>query len=338
MVGEIVLAGRAVPATVTEYDRRVIDATAGWLRGFESIHTRNAYRRDLTGYSANGAEAAMKTPAWLPWCALNDVDPLTARRGDVASYARQIEADGHSPGTRARKLSAVSSWYDYLISEGLAEYNPAKKTGRPRINRDESPATGLTEDEVGALLDQAEADGPRSAALIAMLYFGAFRIGSLLGAKTGDLGWDQGDRRLRLKVKGGKHEWFVIERAANDALTAYLATRPGAAPGEFLFVTRTGAPLLEAYCWRLIRRLARRAAIPGWADINPHSLRHTHITHALDAKVPIEVVALTAGHREIRTTLRYDRARRRRGERSGTVLSDRRRKAKAERARGDVGA
>ena len=329
---DIVLAGQMAPAFIDEYGQQIIDATAGWLRGKDSIHTRNAYRRDLTGYSPDGSEAEMKTPAWLPWCAQHGLSPLSIRRGEVAAYARQIEADGHSPTTRARKLSAVSSWYDYLISEDLADFNPAKKTGRPKVRNNESPATGLTEDEVDALHDQAEVDSPRSAALISLLYFGAFRIGSLIGAEVGDLGWDQGRRQIKLKLKGSPDGvWMPIEDEAETALDAYLATRPGVGPNDYLFVTSTGQPLLEAYCWRLVRRLARQAGIKGWAQLNPHSLRHTHITHALDRNVPVEIVALSAGHQVIETTLRYDRARKRRQKRSGAVLSERRRKAREER-------
>lgn len=264
-------------------------ATLGWLAGLRSIHTRNAYRRDLLGISPAGEPAKMKTPAWLPWCAAHDLDPLAARVRHVALYARELETDGHSPGTRARKLSVISSWYDYLIADELADRNPAKKTGRPNIDRDVSPATGLSQDEMDALLDRAAADSPRAAALISLLYFGAFRVGSVLAATVGDLGWEHGDRTLRLVVKGGTEQRRVIEAEASDALDAYLADRGDPGPAEPLFVTRTGAALIEQDAWRLIRRLARQAGIKSWAQLNPHSLRHTHITHALDEGVALDV-------------------------------------------------
>jgi integrase/recombinase XerD len=316
----------AVPAPPDE----LRSPTAGWLYDFGSIHTRNAYRRDLLGISPSGDPAIMKTAAWLPWCAGHGLDPLAARKRHVAGYARLLEADGHSPGTRARKLSVISSWYDYLIGEEITERNPAKATSRPNIDRDVSPATGLSEDEMNLLLDQAEADGPRSSALISLLYFGAFRIGSVLNATVGDLGWSEGQRTLRLVVKGGEDRRPVLEDEASEALDAYLEARGSPGPGEPLFTTGTGARLAEAYCWRLVRRLARQAGIKSWAQLNPHSLRHSHITHARDEGVALDIVQETAGHKDSRTTLRYDRARKRRNNRSGTVLSDRRRRAKGE--------
>lgn len=328
---DIVPAG-ARPLTVPgPPDDALRRATIAWLIAQKSIHTRNAYRRDVLGIGASGQPAKMPVPAWLPWCEQNGTDPLAARRGDADLYARVIEAAGQSPATWARKISAISSWYDYLIDEGVTDVNPAKKASRPEIDRDVSPAVGLSEDEINLLLDRAEADSPRTAALISLLYFGGLRIGSVLRADIGDLGWDEGDRTLRLVLKGGRKRRVIIEAEASDALDAYLEDRGDPAPDEPLFTSRSGERLDEPYCWRLIRRLARQAQIKSWAQLNPHTLRHAHATHARDEGVALDVVQDTLGHKDQRTTLRYDRARFRRKKRSGTVLSDRRRRAREER-------
>lgn len=328
---DIMLATSGLPAVPGSADDEFRRATIGWLLAQKSIHTRNAYRRDVLGIGTGGEPAKMPVPAWLPWCEQNGVNPLTARRSDADLYARTIEAAGQSPATWARKISAVSSWYDYLTDEGVTDGNPARKASRPDIDRDVSPAVGLSETELNLLLDRAEEDSPRSAALISLLYFGAFRIGSVLRADIRDLGWDEGDRTLRLVLKGGKERRAVIEEEASAALDDYLKTRGEPAPGEPLFATANGERLDEPYCWRLIRRLARQAGVKAWAQLNPHSLRHSHATHARDEGVALDVVQDTLGHKDQRTTQRYDRARFRRKRRSGTVLSDRRRRAREER-------
>lgn len=328
---DIVAANSGPLAVPGPADDELIRATMGWLIAQKSIHTRNAYRRDVTGTGTNGKPARMPVPAWLPWCEQHGVDPLGARRSHADLYARLIEAAGQSPATWARKISAISSWYDYLIDEGVTDANPAKKASRPDIDRDVSPAVGLSEAELNLLLDRAEEDGPRSAALISLLYFGAFRVGSVLRADIRDLGWDEGDRTLRLVLKGGKERRAIIEAEASEALDAYLETRGEPEPHEPLFTSAGGHRLDEPYCWRLVRRLARQAGIKAWAQLNPHSLRHTHATHARDEGVALDVVQDTLGHNDQRTTQRYDRARFRRKRRSGTVLSDRRRQARSER-------
>jgi site-specific recombinase XerD len=154
----------------------------------------------------------------------------------------------------------------------------------------------------------------------------------VLGAIIGDAGWDQGERALRLTVKGGNDRRFVIEPIAAEALDVYLATRGEPGPREPLITTATGTILTRQSAWRLMRRLARQAGIKSWAQLNPHSLRHTHATHARDEGVTLDVLQETLGHKDPRTTLRYDRARSRRSYRSGKVLSERRAKFEAERA------
>jgi site-specific recombinase XerD len=83
-----------------------------------------------------------------------------------------------------------------------------------------------------------------------------------------------------------------------------------AAPGPGpLLATRTGGRLDQAAIWHLVRRLACAAGIEAWAALSPHSLRHTAITLALDAGASLRDVQDFAGHRDPRTTRRYDRSR-----------------------------
>jgi integrase/recombinase XerD len=74
-----------------------------------------------------------------------------------------------------------------------------------------------------------------------------------------------------------------------------------------LLLTRTGRRLDRFGATRIVRRLAKRAGITK--RISPHSLRHSFITAALDAGVPLRDVQIAAGHADPRTTTRYDRAR-----------------------------
>jgi site-specific recombinase XerD len=75
-----------------------------------------------------------------------------------------------------------------------------------------------------------------------------------------------------------------------------------------IFVTDTGQQMNRHQASRVVRRLARRAGIEK--KISPHSLRHSFITAALDAGVPLRDVQEAASHADPRTTMRYDRARR----------------------------
>ena len=65
----------------------------------------------------------------------------------------------------------------------------------------------------------------------------------------------------------------------------------------------------QAHLWELVRRLARTAGVNAWGQLSPHSLRHSAITFALDAGVALRDVQDYAGHKDPRTTRRYDHSR-----------------------------
>lgn len=298
---------------------------AAWILAQDSEHTKVAYARDLMSTAPR-----MKVPGWLPWCAEHELDPLTVRRAHVDAYKHTLQQARYSPNSISRRLAVVSSWYQYLTDEEILENNPAKAVKRPKIDQSVSPAVGLSEDELDRLLDAATADGTRSAALISMLYFGGLRVGSIVAANVGDLGWNEGERTIRLTVKGGQITERDLEEIVAEAVDTYLDERGKPAKDEPLFLNVSGYRIDQAYAWRLIRQLAKTAGIKSWDRLGPHSLRHTMATHAFDHGVPLIDVQDALGHRDPKTTRRYDRARNRRDKRPGRVLAERRQRKLAE--------
>jgi integrase/recombinase XerD len=270
--------------------------TEAWLANRRlSEHTRDAYRRDVA--------------SWLAWCAARDADPLTATFLDVNAYARALEARPLTPATVARKLSGLSSWYDFLVKLRAVDANPVRGADRPAVSRDHSSTIGLTPPEVDALLAAAQADtGPaalRHRAVLALLADLGLRVGEVVSLDVTDLGWERGHRSIRFVGKGGKPRRRALTPAAAEALDRYL---DGRADGP-LFVTAAGARLDRHAVFRLVRRLARQAGIASWDRLSPHSLRHAFATAARAEGVPLEDVQDAMGHADPRTTRRYDRDR-----------------------------
>jgi integrase/recombinase XerD len=280
--------------------------TEAWLANRRlSAHTRAAYRRDVA--------------AWLAWCAECGVEPLRASFLDVNAYARALESavDARSgrplaPATVARKLSGLSSWYDFLAKLRAVDANPVGGADRPYVSRDHSATVGLTPQQVDALLAAAAAErGPaavRHRAVLALLADLGLRVGELVGLDVGDVGWERGHRTVRFVGKGGRPRRRALTPAAGAALDAYLAVRPAAGAGP-LFVTAGGGRIDRHAVFRLVRRLAREAGIAGWERLSPHSLRHAFATTARAEGVPLEDVQDAMGHADPRTTRRYDRDR-----------------------------
>jgi integrase len=124
-------------------------------------------------------------------------------------------------------------------------------------------------------------------------------------ARVEDLDTDRGHTVLRIRRKGGKRAKAPLTPATSRVLDAVVA---GRTTGP-IFITVTGRALDRSEAWRLLRRLATTAGIPGAARISPHSLRHTYATIALDAGVPLRDLQDSMGHAGPRTTRMYDRTR-----------------------------
>ena len=268
--------------------------TEAWLANRRlSEHTRAAYRRDVA--------------AWLAWCGERGLDPLRATFLDVNAYARGLEARPLAAATVARKLSGLSSWYDFLVKLRAADANPVGGADRPYVSRDHSATVGLTPDEVDALLAAAAAAGVRHHVVLILLADLGLRVGELVGLDLDDLGWERGHRTVRFVGKGGKPRRRALTPGAAAALDDYLRTR-GGEPGPLL-VTSTGARVDRHSVFRLVRRLAGEAGIAAAERLSPHSLRHAFATTARAEGVPLEDVQDAMGHADPRTTRRYDRDR-----------------------------
>lgn len=302
----------ALPLPVDDAGRRwnLRTATAAWLASRKSAHTRQAYFGDLA--------------AWLAWCERTGLDPRAAVRDDVDAFAGAELADV-APASAARKLSTLSSWYRYLVSNGVTATNPIEAVDRPAVNRDASPTVGLTGAQVAAFMRAARAaTGPaarRDAALLGMLAELGLRVSEALGLDLADLRHNRGHRTVRVKGKGGRYRELPIPGPLAREVDAYLAERAetaSAAAGMTvtveqlagaLFVTRTGKRVDRPAVFRLVRRVAAAAGLPEAERLSPHSLRHTVATAALDAGAALRDVQDLLGHADPRTTRRYDRSR-----------------------------
>jgi integrase/recombinase XerD len=305
------LAEELLPAQLwPDLEQRLL--VSGWLAGFRSPRTRRAYAGDLL--------------AWQRWCAARGLDPLRARRVQVDLYLADLLKGGAAPASAGRRLSALSSFYRFLLAQDdleITRANPASAVRRPALDAHHSPTLGLTREEAIALLAAADsARGPqrrRNAAVLRMLLHNALRVDELLGAELADLGRHPGRElvhdTLTIRRKGGRRARIALAPDTMDALQRYLrdrADRQGCPPEELtgpLFASSRNRRLTPKAVWELVRRTARGAQIATWSKLSPHSLRHTAITLALDAGAPLRDVQDFAEHRDARTTRRYDRSR-----------------------------
>ena len=268
---------------------RLFDEVAvGFLLGYDKAHTRSAYQSDLRCFAS--------------WCSQIGIDPLVVQRAHLDGYARSLEAEGLASSSVARRLSVMSGLFRYAYEEGYITRDPAAHVRRPRVG-DDSPTLGLDLEEARRILDAAETAGPRDHVLVCLLLLNGLRVSEVCTAKVTDLSSERGHRVLTVARKGGRRDLVPLAPRTLAAVEEHLEERTDG----FLVLANDDGPLNRFQATRAIRRLTRAADITK--HMSPHSLRHTAVTLALDAGVPLRDVQDMAGHADPRTTRRYDRAR-----------------------------
>jgi integrase/recombinase XerD len=313
---------------------QLADAFAG--TGRKAPNTREAYRLDLYGCSKPLGQCLTEHEhlpvAWLPWCDQMGLDPLNddhVRPAVLLAWITALERWGDAESTRARRLSAVGSWYRYLLRESVVSRNPAAlllPEERPRSSaqiHETSPLASPTRRQVEALLLAADKDSTQVAAVVSLLVCTGVRVSAAVDADEDDLGTVQvvddvgmvrEHRTLWITLKGGKRKQIALPPLAWHRLEAHLADRPrevlpalapGAAPRRPLLTRSTGRRMTRQEVNRLLRHLAVKAGLAG-LDLSPHCLRLAYIGDLLADGVSLRDVQLGVGHRDPRTTARYD--------------------------------
>lgn len=255
-----------------------------WLAAQQSPHTVAAYRRDLAHFQQ--------------WLTDHGADLATVDRGVIDLYRREVEAQGLKPATVARRLASLSSFYDYLLSEGQIRVNPASKVKRPKLS-DRSPRQWLTQDQARQCLTIVGTLSPVHQALFGLCLLAGLRVSEALGLNIEDVGQAQGHTVATVTRKGGRTDTVVL----SDACLALMAPVIGGRLSGPVIVGPQGGTIDRRRAARLVEQVGRLAGLPR--PLVPHDLRHTCGVLSLKAGAPLHRVQQQLGHADPRTTQRY---------------------------------
>jgi len=223
----------------------------------------------------------------------------------------------HKKSSIGRKLSAIKSFFRFLLREGVIERDPTLHVGSPK--KDQPLPTHLTVDDMFRLLEAPPLDTPaglRDRAILEVLYSCGLRVSELTG-----LNWNEIDTNLeviRIKGKGNKERIVPIGRKALEALEQYRIQLPRlivskrrhpflhAAPLPLpmaVFLNTRGERLTTRSVARIVAGYARDSGIA--LKTSPHALRHTFATHLLDAGADLRAIQELLGHSSLSTTQKY---------------------------------
>ena len=230
---------------------------------------------------------------------LKDVDKQTLR-----GYLSYLMEQGTAKSSIARRLSAIRSFYRYLMREQLLEVSPAETTVSPRL--DKRLPSFLTEEEVKRLIespDLSTPQGQRDCALLEMLYASGLRVSELVNLDMEQVNLET--KEIRVWGKGSKERLVLIGTPAANALTEYIKDgRPALLSGkknDALFVSRYGERIPARRVQKILDKYSR---VIG-KKVHPHMLRHTFATHLLDGGADLKVVQELLGHADLSSTQIY---------------------------------
>jgi len=226
-------------------------------------------------------------------------------KADIRDYLDYVATSkNNSNVTRARKLAAIKSFFNYLVeSEGL-KLNPAVSIKSPRIP--EKEPVYLAEEECICLLATIAREAKprvreRDLAMAVLLLHTGLRASELTNLKLVNVDFDS--QQIKITRKGNKEQYLHLNGETVDTLARYLAKRPQAQNGSF-FVGTNGGNLTRSYIYGFVRRYLRLAGI-GKDKRGPHVLRHTFCTRLHQKGASPFTIRDLAGHKSLNTTMRY---------------------------------
>jgi integrase/recombinase XerC len=256
-----------------------------------SAHTIKSYQRDikqLTRYCA--------TQSIARWADLTQ----THIRAHIAGRHRQ----GIGSASLQRELSAIRSFYNFLLKTRLADSNPAQHVKAPKQAR-KLPKT-LDVDQITGLLEAGanSALEIRDLAMFELFYSSGLRLSELAALNLADV--DLPDNSLIVRAgKGGKSRILPIGSKAVTAINNWLQQRLKnvAVSESALFVSTRGTRLGQRSIELRLEQWCKKKGIAE--HIHPHMLRHSFASHLLESSQDLRAVQELLGHSNISTTQIY---------------------------------
>ncbi len=228
-------------------------------------------------------------------------------KDDVRAYLDYAATTkGNSSTTRARKLAAIKSFFNYLVENEGLEANPAASIRSPRIPEKE-PVYLSDEECIRLVTTIARKAKPRvcerDLAMVMLFLHTGVRVSELTNLESPNVDLERS--QIKITRKGNKEQYLHLNGETVSTLARYLAKRPQAQNGRF-FVGTNGGNLNRSYVYGLIRRYLKLADIKK-DKRGPHILRHTFCTRLHQKGVAPFTIRDLAGHKSLNTTMRYIR-------------------------------
>jgi integrase/recombinase XerD len=258
-----------------------------------AANTQLAYARDVARFATFAAAEGIG-------------DPGEATPRQLRAFVYHLKDLGLAPSSVRRTVSAVRTYYRFLLDDGHVTRDPSERLDTPARWRTLPGVLSVA--DVERLLAAPAVDQPlafRDRAMLELAYGAGLRVTEWITLAVRDVLFE--DQLVRVFGKGSKERLVPVGRSAIGAAAVYLRElRPrldrGAGKGV-LFLNARGEPLTRMGAWKILRRHVEAAGIA--APVSPHTLRHTFATHLLEGGADLRAVQEMLGHASIATTQIY---------------------------------
>ena len=227
------------------------------------------------------------------------------RLNDLKDFITSI-SEILSETSQSRIISAIKSFYKFLLIENLIQTDPSENLVSPKIGR--KLPNVLTIEEINLIINSVESNnvGIRNRAIIEIIYGCGLRVSELTNLLLSNLFLKQG--YIKIVGKGNKERLSPIGSLATDSLNDFLTNvRPGLKINnkfsDHVFINNRGTSLSRSMIFKMIKKYTLKANIKK--DISPHSLRHSFATHLVEGGANLRAVQEILGHSSITTTEIY---------------------------------
>lgn len=226
---------------------------------------------------------------------------------DVRAYLSELNSQHYARRTVARKISALRSFYKYLVREGIIEYSPLSKVRSPKLEK--KLPIFLDEFEISELLELPDKNKPlgiRDQAVLELLYATGCRVSELVGLCIDRV--DLGNRYALLLGKGNKERIVPLGNTCCQVLTNYYSIRSQLMhkyqqQHNYIFINNRGTVLTDRSVRRILDKYINSLALHK--NVSPHTIRHTFATHLLEHGADLRSVQELLGHANLSTTQIY---------------------------------
>lgn len=263
-----------------------------------SDNTCRSYTHDLEEFAAVSARFSGTSISGL---GIMDLDGLSIRR-----YLGFLHKK-NKKSSIGRKLSAIRSFFRFLVRRGIIDVNPAETVSNPKT---ESPIpVFLPVDEVFRLIDSVSLNSIsdlRDRAILELLYSAGIRVSELTSLNVHDVDIERSV--IRVLGKGKKERITPVGRKAIISIKAYRESLRNQHGFELnnngpLFLNLRNGRLTSRSVARILEKWARHCNLS--IPVFPHAMRHSFATHLLDSGADLRSVQEMLGHRSLSTTQKY---------------------------------